>query len=103
MDLLQLLIVLVIAGICGAFAQLIVGFSPRGLMVMPVSIIIGVVGAYLGTGIANLLGISGPDIFAVRVSTIRLNLLWAIIGSSLLLLLLQILRNGVRIHSLRRT
>ena len=40
MDPLQLLILLVIAGICGAVAELIVGFSPPGLHVMLVSIII---------------------------------------------------------------
>ena len=43
MDPLQLLILLVIAGICGAVAELIVGFSPPGLHVMLVSIIIGVI------------------------------------------------------------
>jgi uncharacterized membrane protein YeaQ/YmgE (transglycosylase-associated protein family) len=94
MDLLQLLILLVIAGICGAVAELIVGFSPPGLHVMLVSIIIGVIGAFIGAWIAGTLNL--PPITEIRVGTIRLNLLYTIIGSTLLLVLLQALRSGRR-------
>ena len=44
MDPLQLLILLAIAGICGAFAELIVAFDTRGLVTVLVSIIVGIVG-----------------------------------------------------------
>ena len=94
MDPLQLLILLVIAGICGAVAELIVGFSPPGLHVMLVSIIIGVIGAFIGAWIAGTLNL--PPITEIRVGTIRLNLLYTIIGSTLLLMLLQALRSGRR-------
>ena len=90
MDPLQLLILLVIAGICGAVAELIVGFSPPGLHVMLVSIIIGVIGAFIGAWIASVLNL--PPITEIRVGTIRLNLLYTIIGSTLLLVLLQALQ-----------
>ena len=53
-DLLQLSILLVIAGICAAIAQWVVGFSPGGFIM---SIILGVVGAYLGMSLASLLRI----------------------------------------------
>jgi uncharacterized membrane protein YeaQ/YmgE (transglycosylase-associated protein family) len=88
-DLLQLSILLVIAGICAAIAQWVVGFSPGGFIM---SIILGVVGAYLGTSLANLLRI--PPILAIRVGTISFDLLWAIFGSLLLLLLLYLIRYG---------
>ena len=54
MDLLQLSILLVIAGICAAIAQWVVGLA---LADLSMSIIIGVVGAYLGTSFASLLPI----------------------------------------------
>ncbi len=92
MDLLQLLTLLVIAGICGAIAQWIVAFSPGSLLV---SIIIGVIGAYLGTLLANLLRI--PDLIPpLIIGNQPFNLLWALLGSILLLYALKLLRNSGR-------
>jgi uncharacterized membrane protein YeaQ/YmgE (transglycosylase-associated protein family) len=93
-DLLQLLTLLVIAGICGAIAQWIVAFSPGSMLV---SIIVGVIGAYLGTVIANLLRI--PDIIpSFTIGTLPFNILWAILGSIVLLLLLKGLHDSGRIR-----
>ncbi|GIV98739.1 GlsB/YeaQ/YmgE family stress response membrane protein [Roseiflexus sp.] len=100
MDLLQLLILLVIAGICGAVAELIVGFSPPGLQVMLVSIIVGVIGAFIGGWIAETFGL--PPITEIRVGNIRLNLLYTILGSTLLLVILQALRSGRQWFSIKR-
>jgi uncharacterized membrane protein YeaQ/YmgE (transglycosylase-associated protein family) len=88
-DLLQLSILLVIAGICAAIAQWVVGFSPGGFIT---SIIVGVVGAYLGTSLANLLYI--PPILSIHVGAVSFDLLWAVCGSLLLLLLLYLIRYG---------
>lgn len=92
MDLLQLLILLVIAGICGAVAEWIVGFYPGGLLL---SIIVGVVGAYVGNAIGSLLPFDIP-LTTIEVGTVRFNLIWAIAGSIVLLLLLHSLRGGPR-------
>ena len=89
MDLLQLAILLVIAGICAAIAQWVVGFSPGGFLI---SIIIGVVGAYLGTSLATLVPI--PPILPIHVGTVSFDLLWAVLGSLVLLLLLYLVRYG---------
>ena len=89
MDLLQLSFLLVIAGICGAIAQWIVAFSPGNLLV---SIIVGVVGAYLGWVIARLLPF--PKLLAIGVGALDVDLVWAILGSMLLLVLLKALRQG---------
>ena len=87
MDLLELLILLIIAGLCGAIAEWIIGFSPGGLLV---SIINGVVGAYIGSWIGNLIPIELP--LRIEVGAISFNLIWAVLGSLLLLLLLRTLR-----------
>ena len=89
MDLLQVSFLLVIAGICGAIAQWIVAFSPGNLLV---SIIVGVVGSYLGWLISRLLPF--PKLLAIGVGAVDIDLVWAILGSILLLVLLKALRRG---------
>ena len=86
MSILELLVLLIVAGICGAIAELVVGFSPGGFVV---SIVVGVIGAYLGTAVATYLNLppflpigSGPTI----------DVMWAILGSILLLLVISLLR-----------
>ena len=91
MGILELLILLVIAGICGAIAEMIVGFSPGGFVV---SIIIGVIGAYLGTVLASYLAL--PRFFTVRVGGQEIEVIWAILGSILLLLVISLFRGAGR-------
>jgi uncharacterized membrane protein YeaQ/YmgE (transglycosylase-associated protein family) len=88
-DLLQILILLVIAGICAAIAQWIVGFSPGGFIM---SIIVGVVGAYLGASFADLLPIQ--PLLPIYIRGFEIDLVWAVLGSLLLLLLLYLIRYG---------
>jgi uncharacterized membrane protein YeaQ/YmgE (transglycosylase-associated protein family) len=99
-DLIQLLTLLILAGICGSIAAWIVGYTPGGLLM---SIIVGVIGAYLGGGLSSLLPFEIPivSLFTIEigtngVNTIRFNLIWAIAGSVVLLLLLHTLRGGER-------
>ena len=57
-----------------------------------ISIIVGVIGAYLGTSFANQLQI--PLILPIHIGAYSFDLLWAILGSLLLLLLLSLIRYG---------
>ena len=91
MGILQLLILLVIAGICGAIAELVVGFSPGGFVV---SIIIGVIGAYLGHLLAESLDL--PQFLTVRVGNQPIEIIWAILGSIVLLLVISLFRSSSR-------
>jgi hypothetical protein len=78
-DLLQLLILLTITGICGAFAVLILGFSPRGVMILLFAMIVGTIGAALAGWIKGLAGIR--DIFTIRIGTIRIDIVLTLLGS----------------------
>jgi uncharacterized membrane protein YeaQ/YmgE (transglycosylase-associated protein family) len=98
MGLLELLILLVIAGICGAIAEWIVGFSPGGFIV---SIIVGLIGAYLGSWIAGQIGL--PSVLPVaslgltgNLGLLNFDIVWSIIGSILLLLLISLVRGTGR-------
>jgi uncharacterized membrane protein YeaQ/YmgE (transglycosylase-associated protein family) len=87
MSLVELLILLVIAGVVGAIAEYFVGFTPGGLLM---SIAIGIAGAYLGTWLARQIGL--PSILAINVGSQTIELVWALLGSILLVALLRAIR-----------
>jgi uncharacterized membrane protein YeaQ/YmgE (transglycosylase-associated protein family) len=78
MTLFDILILLLIAGICGALGQAIAGFSRGGCLV---SIALGFVGAVLGMWLARAMGL--PELFPVRIGTTNFPIVWSIIGSAL--------------------
>jgi uncharacterized membrane protein YeaQ/YmgE (transglycosylase-associated protein family) len=78
MTLLDVLILLLVAGICGSLGQAIAGYSRGGCLV---SIALGFVGALLGVWIARLMGL--PELFPVRIGGTSFPIIWSIIGSAL--------------------
>jgi uncharacterized membrane protein YeaQ/YmgE (transglycosylase-associated protein family) len=92
-DPLQLLILLAIAGICGAFAELIVAFDTRGMVTVLVSIVVGIVGIFLARAITEATGLATV---VVRVGTQRVDLILTILGAMLLLVVLRLVRGGGR-------
>jgi len=86
MTLFDLLILLLVAGICGSLGQAISGFSRGGCLV---SIALGFVGAVLGMWLARAMNL--PELFAVRIGTTTFPLVWSIIGSALFVAVLGLL------------
>jgi uncharacterized membrane protein YeaQ/YmgE (transglycosylase-associated protein family) len=80
------LLLLVIAGICGAIGQAIAGFQ-GGLLV---SIAIGLIGALIGAWLAGVFGVR--EIFAVNIGGRTFPIIWSIIGSALFAALIALLR-----------
>jgi uncharacterized membrane protein YeaQ/YmgE (transglycosylase-associated protein family) len=78
MTLLDVIILLIVAGICGSVGQAISGYSRGGCLV---SIALGFVGALLGMWIARHMGL--PELFAVNIGETRFPIVWSIIGSAL--------------------
>ena len=78
MTLLDLLILLLVAGICGALGQAIAGYSRGGCLV---SIALGFVGALVGLWLARLMGL--PELFPVQIGGTSFPIVWSIIGSCL--------------------
>ncbi|HET9223766.1 MAG TPA: GlsB/YeaQ/YmgE family stress response membrane protein [Roseiflexaceae bacterium] len=87
MTIVDLLLLILVGGICGAIAEMIVGFSPGGFLA---SVAIGFLGALLGTWLARQLNL--PSIFAVQVAGYTIEIVWAILGSIVLLLVLSFVR-----------
>lgn len=78
MTLLEFLILLLIAGICGAIAQALAGFTRGGCLA---AIALGFIGALLGSWLAATLGL--PRLFAVEVGGEPFPIVWSIIGAAL--------------------
>jgi uncharacterized membrane protein YeaQ/YmgE (transglycosylase-associated protein family) len=87
MSLLETLILLAIAGIVGALAEFLIGFSLGGMLG---AMIVGVLGALIGGWLAQLLRL--PAILPIQVGTRSIELVWATLGSILLVGLLSALR-----------
>ena len=86
MTLFDLLILLLIAGICGSLGQAIAGFSRGGCLV---SIALGFVGAVLGMWLARAMGL--PELFAIQIGTTNFPIVWSIIGSALFVAIIALL------------
>jgi uncharacterized membrane protein YeaQ/YmgE (transglycosylase-associated protein family) len=87
-----LLILLVIAGICGAIGRAIAGGTPGGVLV---SIAVGFVGALLGTFLANLLRL--PELMVITIERHPFPILWSIIGAALFVALIHLLSGRSRL------
>lgn len=86
MTITQLLILLLIAGICGAIGQAIGGYSHGGCLV---SIALGFIGALLGTWLARALGL--PELLAIPAGGMNFPIIWSIIGAALFVALIGLI------------
>jgi uncharacterized membrane protein YeaQ/YmgE (transglycosylase-associated protein family) len=90
-DLISFLLLLAIAGICGAVGQSLAGYNLGGCLV---SIVVGFVGAYLGMWLAGEFGL--PELLTVNVGGRPFPIIWAVLGSALFALGVGLIRRGSR-------
>jgi uncharacterized membrane protein YeaQ/YmgE (transglycosylase-associated protein family) len=86
-----LLLLILIAAICGAVGKAIAGGTRGGIVV---SIVLGFIGALLGPFLARKLGL--PEPFLVNIGGHPFPVLWAIIGAALFVALLHLLSHRRR-------
>jgi len=89
MTLVGFLLLIVVGALCGALAQMIVGFSAGGFIA---SVVVGFLGALLGTWLAGAIGL--PSLLAVRVEGYTIEIFWSILGAILLLAVLSMVRRA---------
>ena len=92
MTLPALLVLIVIAAICGAVGRALAGGSPGGLIT---AIALGFIGALVGPWIAAQLNLSEP--FVLRLSGQSFPILWSIIGSALFVAMVHLLSGRRRL------
>lgn len=86
MGLIDWLILLLVAGVCGSIGQRISGYSRRGCLV---SSVIGFIGAYLGMWMADKMGL--PELFSLNIGGTNFPIIWSIIGSALFVALVSLI------------
>lgn len=91
MSILDFLLLLLIAAICGAVAQVIAGFSRGGLLV---TIAVGFIGALVGLWLQRLTGL--PEIFTVEIAGNAFPIIWSIIGGVLFAVVVGLLTRSPR-------
>jgi uncharacterized membrane protein YeaQ/YmgE (transglycosylase-associated protein family) len=77
-ELLEFVILLVVAGVCGAIGQAITGYTSGGCLA---SIALGFIGALVGVWLSRTMGL--PQLFVVEVGGTTFPIVWSIIGGAL--------------------
>lgn len=85
----DILISLIIAGIAGSIARSLSGFSRGGCII---SIVVGFIGAIIGTWLARELQL--PDPFVIAIRGTNYNILWTIIGAVIFTAALSLITPG---------
>ncbi len=88
-----LVVTLIIAALIGALAQLILGYTRGGCLM---SLLVGLVGALLGSWIASILQM--PPILELG----GVDVIWTLIGSAVFVLILSLVMGGRRYRGFRR-
>jgi uncharacterized membrane protein YeaQ/YmgE (transglycosylase-associated protein family) len=83
---LEIVILLVVAAICGLLGQAITGYSHGGLLV---SIVLGFIGAVIGYWIARTAHL--PELINLQIGDVTFPVVWSIIGCALFVAVISFL------------
>jgi len=86
MSIIELLLLLIVAAVCGSIGRAIAGYSHGGCLT---SIALGFVGAFLGRIIYIRLGL--PPGFILRIGGVNFPLIWAVIGATLFVAVINLI------------
>ena len=86
----EILVLLVIAAICGGVGQSLAGYDLGGCLV---SIVVGFIGAYIGMWMAGKLGL--PELLSVNIGGKSFPIIWSVIGSAMFTFIVALIRRAV--------
>lgn len=89
MTLIDLLLLLLVAGVIGSLGQAIAGFDTGGCLV---SVAIGFIGALLGAWIGRSLGLG--ELWVISVGGTTFPVVWSIIGAALFVAVIRLVSRG---------
>lgn len=91
MTIVELLVLLLIAGICGSLAQALTGFDRGGCLL---SVALGFIGALVGMWIARTVGL--PEPFPIQVGGQAFPIIWSIVGAAVVAIVVGLLTGKKR-------
>jgi uncharacterized membrane protein YeaQ/YmgE (transglycosylase-associated protein family) len=83
---LEIILLLVVAGITGGIGRSLVGFTKGGCVI---SIVVGFIGAYIGTILARQFNF--PDFWSVEIRGINFPIVWSIVGAAVFTAVLSLI------------
>ncbi len=86
MTLIDFILLLVVAGVCGSLGQAITGHSRGGCLV---SVALGFIGAVFGLWLARLFGLA--EFLPLNIGGTRFPAIWSIIGAALFVAVISLL------------
>ncbi len=92
MGIVDFLLLLIVAGICGSLGQAISGYSRGGCMV---SIALGFIGAVIGVWLKRLLDL--PEIVMLEIGGANFPIIWSILGAALFVAVISFLTRPSRL------
>ena len=93
MSILEIIVYVVIAGVCGAIGGAIAGGTRGGFVV---SVLLGLVGAFLGTWIARQFHL--PAIWTVVIGGHPFPIVWSIVGAIILVAIADLFMRPRYVH-----
>ena len=86
MTLFDLMLLLIVAGVCGSLGRAISGYSHGGCLV---SIALGFIGALIGMWVARAMNL--PELFPVNIGGTHFPIIWSIIGAALFVAVISLI------------
>ena len=86
MTLFDLILLLIVAGVCGSVGRAISGYSHGGCLV---SIALGFIGALIGMWVARAMNL--PELFPVNIGGTHFPVIWSIIGAALFVAVISLI------------
>jgi len=86
----ELLVLLLIAAICGGVGQSLAGYSLGGCLV---SIVVGFIGAYIGMWMAGKFGL--PELLTIKVGGKNFPVIWSVIGAAVFTFIVAMIRRAI--------
>jgi uncharacterized membrane protein YeaQ/YmgE (transglycosylase-associated protein family) len=89
MSILDFIVLLIVAAICGSIGQALVGYSVGGCLV---SSVVGFLGAFVGAWLGRQVGL--PELLTINIGGQPFPVLWSVVGSAVLVGVLALLRRS---------
>ena len=86
MTLFDLIVLLIVAGVCGSVGRAISGYSHGGCLV---SIALGFIGALIGMWVARAMNL--PELLPVNIGGTHFPIVWSIIGAALFVAVISLI------------
>jgi uncharacterized membrane protein YeaQ/YmgE (transglycosylase-associated protein family) len=86
MTLFDLILLLIVAGVCGSVGRAISGYSHGGCLV---SIALGFIGALIGMWVARAMNL--PELLPVNIGGTHFPIIWSIIGAALFVAVISLI------------